>query len=54
MLMAAGTVLAMVLGPPTFGFMAFLNTAVSAAGGAAVIKLAPVIGDFAYPRDSNE
>lgn len=52
MLMAAGTVLAMILGPLSFGFMAFLNAAVSAAGGAAIIKLAPAIGAFAYPSDA--
>lgn len=48
-LFAVYTILGMVIGPASFGFKAFLYMAVTAAFGLAVIKLAPLVGAFAYP-----
>ena len=50
-LFAAVTILGMVIGPVAFKFKAFMYMVAYAALGAAIIKLAPVVGAFAYPDD---
>lgn len=50
-LYAITTVLGMLVGPSGFGFKPLFYMAVYGAFGAAIIRMAPVIGAFAYPGD---
>ncbi|MEL6429902.1 MAG: hypothetical protein AAFZ87_18165 [Planctomycetota bacterium] len=47
-LFAVYTILGMLIGPASFGFKAFFYLAATGVFGLAVVKLAPVMGDFAY------
>lgn len=51
LLFAVGTVLGLIIGPADLGFRTFLTMAVYGGLGAVIIRMAPVIGAFAYPDD---